>query len=79
MAEEKPTLAQLMAQPMKSMEEAYAGKLPPEKLPEAKNRLAEIERSIRHATPQNSCGTALLRLAKRARLLHAQILRSERA
>jgi hypothetical protein len=62
-----------------TMESQYEGVLPPEKLPQAKNRLAEIEQSITTATPRNSCGTALLRLSKRARLLKAQIIRSERA
>jgi hypothetical protein len=59
-----------------SMADQYAGVLTPDQLPEAARRLAELRQSLASATPTNSCGSALLRLARRARLLRDQIIRS---
>jgi len=67
-----------LAQAIPSMEEQYAGVLAPDKLEDAKFRLSKLEQSIADATPERCCGTALHGMGKRARLLKAQISRSER-
>lgn len=74
----KNTLGQLLksVKPM-SMEDQYAGVLSPDRIPKAKEILAELGQIIAKATPQNSCGTANRRLSMRQRLLKEQILRSE--
>ena len=59
-----------------SLEEQYGGTLPSDKIPVAKEDLAEMEQRLAGFTPQNSCGSALFRLTRRIKLRREQIARS---
>lgn len=61
-----------------SMKEQYAGVLPLNRILKAKEIIADLEQILANTTLQNSCGSAMLRLSKRTRLLKEQVLRSER-
>jgi hypothetical protein len=66
-----------LADSLGSIESHYSKPLTAEQVPAAKASIARMEESLRTATPQNSCGTALMRISKRLRLAKTQLQRWE--